>query len=804
VVLVLITSTTTAQGRVWIADDAPPENGAIWTLALDPSGSLASQKEISSLAGTFPERLRDLDEFGASVALLGDLNGDGIADLAVGAPGDDGGGAERGCVWILFRSGDAGVSSVQPIRAGEGGWTAALRDGDRFGSALAQVGDLNRDGIPELAVGAPGNGGGSVWILSLNAKGLVRSALRIGASAGGFQGALDAGDRFGSSLALLGDADADGRPELAVGAPGDDDGSLEGGALYILSLKADGVHAQRKISSTSGGFGGASISEELGSSVALVGDIDGDGTGDIALGGPRSDLGGTDKGALWILFLRPDGTVRGQQEIGMSTGGAGSFPNEHFGASVAALGDLNGDSIPDLAVGAPLVFSGEVFLLFLDTDGTCKTFKNVNRPRGRQTNGRLGSSLASLGDLNRDGRPDIAVGATGNKGPFMTLLAALDAASDGDVVLVQGGTYPELSLGTKSLTVLADRDAIVSLGPSTITSLVGSMRVELRGLRFSPSSRFPFGPDFFPGLKAVNNEGLVWIEDCEVIGSEFEPSGPGMLLDGSTEVVLIETRVKGTSPGVNGAYYESTQSGHGLVLRRGSEVVAYDSEFRGANGYSVLGEGDFPRVTQGGSGILSASSTDRLFLSDVEAIGGNGDWTGNGFDPTCSFGGAGLSTAGVARVLDSRLRGGLGGASPEPCAPNGPDRTGSVRPLQGQSLRFSVNSPVREGEPVQLDFHGPPLSPVWLFSSPDPTSIFVPVLRGELLIDTPAIKLVGSTDASGALHLTRTQPELPQGVESTTTFLQALYLEPGSSGAGRTGRYVLGAGTMLVALDQSF
>lgn len=108
-----------------------------------------------------------------------------------------------------------------------------------------------------------------------------------------------------------------------------------------------------------------------------MGDVDGDGTADIAVGVYSDDDGGTDRGAAWILFMYPNGTVKSHQKISDTQGSFTGILEDHdyFGYGVAALGDLDGDGIPDLAVGA--VFDddggtnrGAVWILLLDTDGT--------------------------------------------------------------------------------------------------------------------------------------------------------------------------------------------------------------------------------------------------------------------------------------------------------------------------------------------------------------------------------------------------------------------------------------------------
>src|SRR5690606_20060407 len=270
----------------------------------------------------------DADQFGASTAALGDLDGDGIADLAVGAPEDDDGSSNRGAVWILFLNADGTVKSHQKLSSS----TLAelgeeLGTGDRFGSALASLGDLDGDGVTDLAVGAPldddgGANRGAVYVLFLNADGTVQDHQKISDLDGGLSAALENDDNFGAAVATPGDLDGDGTPDLAVGAPGDDDGGTDRGAVYVLFLNADGtVKSEQKISDTVGGFTGTlDDGDGLGASAASVGDFDNDGTADLVVGAHLDDDGGTDRGAVYVLLLDTDGTVKAHRKISSTEG----------------------------------------------------------------------------------------------------------------------------------------------------------------------------------------------------------------------------------------------------------------------------------------------------------------------------------------------------------------------------------------------------------------------------------------------------------------------------------------------------
>ena len=360
-------------------DDGGPDRGAVWILFMNSDGRVDTQQKIAGGAGGFDGKLDNDDRFGSAVASPGDLNGDGTTDLAVGAPGDDDGGTDRGAVWILFLNAEGKVRLYQKISDTAGGFGGKLNDGDQFGSAVASIGDLDGDGVADLAVGAPytdvgGADSGAVWILFLDRDGKVKSQQKIADGAGGFNGNLKSGDRFGNAVSGIGDLDGDGVNDLAVGADLSDDGGTDRGAVWILFMDRDGkVKSQQKIADGAGGFkGDLADGDQFGSAVAGLGDLDGDGAIDLAAGANRSDVGGTDRGAVWILSLDNDGKVKAQQKIADGAGGfkGNLHDGDEFGSAVADIGNLDDKNLSDMAVGAPLdddggTDKGAVWILFM-------------------------------------------------------------------------------------------------------------------------------------------------------------------------------------------------------------------------------------------------------------------------------------------------------------------------------------------------------------------------------------------------------------------------------------------------------
>ncbi|MCG6900502.1 MAG: integrin alpha [Gammaproteobacteria bacterium] len=394
---------------------------------------VADEQKISADSGNFDGNLDSGDQFGSAIADPGDLEADGVRDLAVGAPFDDDGGDNRGAVWMLFMDDNGRVDMEQKISSDAGDFAGNLDDDDLFGSALAGLEDLNGDGAFDLAVGAPGgddNGPdrGQVWILFLDSEGKVRQEQRIADGEGDFEGDLDDNDRFGSAVAAIGDINGDGIMDLAVGAPNDDDGPDNAGAVWILFMKSDGrVAAWQKISDKEGGFDGNLDAEDhFGAAVAGMGDLDNDGIPDLVVGAPGGDKSGSDRGEVWVLFLDKDARVRKSTRIADGDGGfEGSLSdNDGFGSAVANIGDMNNDGIPDLAVGAPndddgANNAGAIWILIMKTDGKVDAWQKVSESAGSfdgnlGADDRFGAAISGIGNLDNRDLADLAVGAPGD------------------------------------------------------------------------------------------------------------------------------------------------------------------------------------------------------------------------------------------------------------------------------------------------------------------------------------------------------------------------------------------------------
>jgi hypothetical protein len=400
------------------------------TIAAPSGGTIDESKTRTIRNDMGGPAIDDDDPFGSAVAAIGDLDGDGILDLAAGGPGESTGGTWRGATYVLFMATDGTVREYQKIASGIGGGPS-LADFDQFGSAIASLGDLDGDGVNDIAVGAVGDGTGSglgsshgaIHVLFMNADGTVKGSQKIANGVGGGP-TLANFDKFGSAITAMGDMDGDGLTDIAVGAYGDDTGGpihANFGAVYVLFLNADGTaKSYQKIGH---GVGGGTIiyyGTHFGRSLASIGDLNGDGVTDLAVGAPERDTSFGSAGSVHVLLMNRNGTAQSSHLISYGAGGIQLRDDDAFGSSVVSLGDLDADGVTEIAVGAMGDDTGgsigsdrgAVYVLFMNADGTAKLGKKfASDLADPDWPYRFGRSMTPVGDLDGDGVPDLSVGS---------------------------------------------------------------------------------------------------------------------------------------------------------------------------------------------------------------------------------------------------------------------------------------------------------------------------------------------------------------------------------------------------------
>jgi hypothetical protein len=423
--------------------------GISYALTVTNDGSVKSTVEINSSNDPGPT-LTDEDHFGDSVANIGDLNGDGVNDLAVGAIKDDEGGTDRGAVHILFMNKDGSIESTEEINESTDNVPTLVNE-DRFGDSVANIGDLNGDGVNDLAVGAPnddtkpnGDGfaehgnrnwdAGAIYILFMNSNGSVKETVKIDSETLDDIGdtAIGEGDSFGHGIANIGDLDNNGKNDIAVGAMLDDGIGSNRGAVHILFMAdANDGSVESTVEINGSTTNGPTLANGywFGGSVANIDDLNGDGVNDLAVGVNLDSDAGKHRGAVHIIFMNTDGSVVSTVEINDDTDNGPTLANnDRFGTGVANMGDLDGDGVNDLAVGARFDDiksdgtdgganwnAGAVHIMFMNKDGSVKSTVEINDSTANgPTLGMgdtFGTSMANIGDLDGNGINDLAVGA---------------------------------------------------------------------------------------------------------------------------------------------------------------------------------------------------------------------------------------------------------------------------------------------------------------------------------------------------------------------------------------------------------
>jgi hypothetical protein len=331
---------------------------------------------------------------GSSVAGVGDVNGDGYADFVVGAEMFDitpNGNEGRAYLYL----GGATFNSVADATFQE-----SQTDGN-FGSDVAGAGDVDGDGYNDILIAAENYNGGAVDSGSVF---LYEGGPTVNSVSDATLTSNLAGIRFGTSVAGAGDVNADGFADIIIGAPEFESAVAENNeGLAVLYLGASTFNTTADAS-----YQINQSEARLGESVAGLGDVNGDSFGDFLLGARLHDLGASDSGAAFLYFGAASPPVSPSPSLSLTIG----QNTAHFGAEVAAAGDINADGYADFLIGAPLFDNGSsnegASYVYLGGSTVANTF--YRRLEVNQIDAQLGRALAG-GDFNGDGYSDVYSGS---------------------------------------------------------------------------------------------------------------------------------------------------------------------------------------------------------------------------------------------------------------------------------------------------------------------------------------------------------------------------------------------------------
>jgi hypothetical protein len=371
---------------------------------------------------------QDASNFGEAVANAGDVNGDGFADIIVGAPRYSNGEENEGAVFVYYGS-PSGLPK-QPSWIAEGQQANAF-----FGTSVSGGGDVNKDGYSDVVVGAHFYDGGEtnegkVFVYLGSENGLAKTAVWSAES-------NQVGANFGKSVAIAGDVNKDGYADVLVGAPNFDNGQNNEGRAFLYLGSNMGLTQSPAWTGESN-----QADANMGHSVAFAGDINGDSFSDILIGANRFDEGQSNVGKIYVymgasggMSIYPDWTY------------TGNIMDGNMGIAVAPAGDINGDGFGEIIVGSFGSNAQNAKGLAYVFAGSAKGMTNQVTLIAVQNNPQamVGQSVATAGDINGDGYADVMAGV---------IWDTQNAGGPGKVMLINGSS--------KGLKLGSDKEVIPS------------------------------------------------------------------------------------------------------------------------------------------------------------------------------------------------------------------------------------------------------------------------------------------------------------------------------------------------------
>lgn len=395
------------------------------------------------------------DQAGMSISTLGDFNRDGLADFAIGAPfAKVNGNAGSGKVYVFFGSRTA-LSGQIPLSTAPVSITGEAAYG-YAGMAVANLGDVNKDGYQDLGIGAYGmsSSAGKVYVV------LGGSSSKFSKNMAASQFASFTGEKksayAGYSLAGVGDLNRDGYADFAIGSYGfttstSTSSAYAGyGKVYVVYGASTTWKANSPLAQVTSSFVGQAAKDFVGYSVGAAGDLNRDGYADFVIGAPgRDENGQANCGMVGLVYGQS--TKLGAGNMGqVSARLIGAIANDNVGAKALGIGDVDGDSYPELFVSSHLsdevgVDAGAAYVVrgaASKLNGAYNVSTQAMRLVGEVAYDNAGFSLANVGDVDGDGFADLFISALGNdEGGLGAGIAYL--VQMGFIVDVDGDGYSE-------------------------------------------------------------------------------------------------------------------------------------------------------------------------------------------------------------------------------------------------------------------------------------------------------------------------------------------------------------------------
>ncbi len=351
------------------------------------------------------------DAAGTMVRWAGDVNGDGLDDVVVGAPYDDIHAVDAGTAYVVY----GGVTGTLDLSAANAR-LIGIHSGDNAGAAVGRAGDVNGDGFDDVLVGALyADDGGSDAGVAYLVYGPVTGDIDLDGADVVLLGG-GAGDYAGVSVATVGDWDGDGLSDILVGAYNEDTGASNAGMAYLVM--GDGIVSADVDQVASVWWSGERSDDQAGRNLAGAGDVDGDGFSDVLISAPPEDSGGNASGSVYLVLGPTTGGWVDLRYADAQLYGEGA--NHFAGRGVAGPGDLDADGYDDIFIGADgedsvssgngaaYVWNGPIPVGTRSLSGADTKFY------GDSGLDYLGRSVAGAGDINGDGALDLVMGGAGD------------------------------------------------------------------------------------------------------------------------------------------------------------------------------------------------------------------------------------------------------------------------------------------------------------------------------------------------------------------------------------------------------
>ncbi|MFC1688454.1 beta strand repeat-containing protein [Pseudomonadota bacterium] len=409
------------------------------------------------------------DSLGSSVSVAGDINGDGVDDLVIGAANSSLGASYAGATFVVFGNDQVLPSalSVSDLSGSNGFAILGTSVYSSSGTSVSGAGDINGDGFDDLIIGAPYTGNGSVYVV-FGSDQAWNATLAVSSLDGsnGFQiDGINQADSLGTSVSAAGDINGDGTDDLIVGATLAGSEGAYAGAAYVIFGNNQPWPVSFDLTTLDGNNGfaivGLTQGDYAGSAVSTVGDVNGDGIDDVIVGAPQADPNGSQSGASYVVFGSDQGLTH-PLNVSALTGSNGfalygTSAGDNSGSSVASAGDINADGVSDLLIGANLAdphgeASGASYVVFGKQQGqgwpSTVALSSLNgasgfRAKGVSAGDQSGTSVSGAGDVNSDGKVDFVVGApladpNGIDSGAAYVVYDATAVSSGDIIFSNG------------------------------------------------------------------------------------------------------------------------------------------------------------------------------------------------------------------------------------------------------------------------------------------------------------------------------------------------------------------------------